>query len=119
MITNVRWFAIMAVIYGIVGMLVGVIVAAHWPSLNLILGYLGCHLGVCVRYTQCGDFRIWWLRCLQHPFMVPTYQPCALFGGRLAFSFLDFNLVIVRTVITYPLGINKNMLSGMAFGYFA
>lgn len=38
----VRWFAIASVIYGVVGMLVGVIIAAQltWPELNLGIEWL-------------------------------------------------------------------------------
>ena len=38
----VRWFAVMTVIWGIVGMLVGVIIAAQllWPALNLDIPWL-------------------------------------------------------------------------------
>ena len=40
--TVVRGFALMAVVYGIVGMLVGVIIAAQltWPELNLGISWL-------------------------------------------------------------------------------
>ena len=40
--TVVRWFSVVAVLYGIVGMLVGVIVASQlaWPELNLGIPFL-------------------------------------------------------------------------------
>jgi cytochrome c oxidase cbb3-type subunit 1 len=45
----VRQFAVMAVVWGIVGMLVGVIIAAQlvWPELNVA----GCILAACVHCT--------------------------------------------------------------------
>ena len=40
--TPVRWFALAAVLWGVVGMLVGVIIAAQlaWPELNLGIPWL-------------------------------------------------------------------------------
>ena len=40
--TSVRWFALAAVLWGVVGMLVGVIIAAQlaWPELNLGIPWL-------------------------------------------------------------------------------
>ncbi len=47
----VRQFAIMTVVWGIVGMLVGVIIAAQliWPDLNS--AYPGCPTAACVPCT--------------------------------------------------------------------
>ena len=49
----VRQFAIMTVVWGIVGMLVGVIIAAEllWPDLVLSDGFRGCPTGGCARCT--------------------------------------------------------------------
>ena len=48
----VRGFAIMTVVWGIVGMLVGVIIAAQllWPDAQRT-GLRGCPTGACVRCT--------------------------------------------------------------------
>ena len=45
--TVVRQFAIMTVVWGVVGMLVGVIIAANWHGRNSILEYLGSAMGAC------------------------------------------------------------------------
>ena len=50
--TVVRQFSIMAVVWGVVGMLVGVVIAAQlvWPELNLGLPWTS--FGRCDRFTQ-------------------------------------------------------------------
>mgnify|MGYP002135818979 FL=1 len=108
--TVVRGFALMAVIYGIVGMLVGVIIAAQltWPELNLGIPWL--------TYGR--------LRPLHTNAVIFAFGGCALFAtsyhvvqrtcqtrlflpGLAMFTFIGWNLVIVLAVITLPLGITS------------
>ncbi|MFT3961158.1 MAG: cytochrome-c oxidase, cbb3-type subunit I [Propionivibrio sp.] len=101
----VRQFTVMTVIWGVVGMLVGVIIAAQlvWPDLNI--GFL--HFGR--------------LRPLHTNAVIFAFGGCALMGtsyyvvqrtchARLfcdklaAFTFWGWQLVIVLAAITLPLG---------------
>ncbi|MES9939908.1 MAG: cytochrome-c oxidase, cbb3-type subunit I [Candidatus Thiodiazotropha sp. 6PLUC2] len=106
----VRWFTVMAVVYLVVGALVGVYIASElaWPFLNFDLPYLtfgrlrplhtnavifafgGCALMATSYYSvqrTCG-VRLW--------------------SDKLAwFVFVGWNLIIVSAVITLPLGINQ------------
>ncbi|WP_439107814.1 cytochrome-c oxidase, cbb3-type subunit I [Congregibacter sp.] len=103
----VRQFAIMTVVWGIVGMLVGVYIAAElvWPALNLGLPW-----------TSFGR-----LRPLHTNAVIFAFGGCALFAtsyyvvqrttqARLisdklaAFTFWGWQLVIVLAAITLPLG---------------
>ncbi|MCM8611511.1 cytochrome-c oxidase, cbb3-type subunit I [Accumulibacter sp.] len=104
----VRQFAVMTVIWGIVGMLVGVIIAAQlvWPELNL--GFL--HFGR--------------LRPLHTNAVIFAFGGCALFAtsyyvvqrtchtrlfsdGLAAFTFWGWQLIIVLAAVTLPLGITS------------
>ena len=106
--TVVRQFTVMSVIWGIVGMLVGVIIAAQlvWPELNL--GFL--HFGR--------------LRPLHTNAVIFAFGGCALMGTSLyvvqrtchtrlfsdalaAFVFWGWQLVIVLAAITLPLGFTQ------------
>jgi len=108
--TVVRGFALMAVVYGIVGMLVGVIIAAQltWPELNLGISWL--------TYGR--------LRPLHTNAVIFAFGGCALFAtsyhvvqrtcqtrlflpGLAMFTFIGWNLVIVAAVITLPLGMTQ------------
>ncbi len=108
--TVVRWFSVAAVIYGIVGMLVGVIIAAQlaWPELNMGIEY--------ITYGR--------LRPLHTNAVIFAFGGCVLFATsyhvvqrtcqtrlflpKLAmFTFLGWNLVIVLAVITLPLGLTS------------
>ena len=107
----VRQFAIMTVVWGIVGMLVGVIIAAQmaWPALNFDLPWLSFGR----------------LRPLHTNAVIFAFGGCALFAGsyfivqrtchaRLfsdglaAFTFWGWQLVIVLAAITLPLGITTS-----------
>ncbi|MBS0614819.1 MAG: cytochrome-c oxidase, cbb3-type subunit I [Proteobacteria bacterium] len=107
----VRQFAIMTVVWGIVGMLVGVIIAAQliWPDLNFGLPFLS--------YGR--------LRPLHTNAVIFAFGGCALFASsyyvvqrtchvRLfsdalaAFTFWGWQLVIVLAAITLPLGITQS-----------
>ena len=104
----VRQFTVMSVIWGIVGMLVGVIIAAQlvWPELNL--GFL--HFGR--------------LRPLHTNAVIFAFGGCALMGTSLyvvqrtchtrlfsdalaSFVFWGWQLVIVLAAITLPLGFTQ------------
>ena len=108
--TVVRGFALMAVVYGIVGMLVGVVIAAQltWPELNFGISWL--------TYGR--------LRPLHTNAVIFAFGGCALFATsyhvvqrtcqtrlfmpKLAmFTFIGWNLVILLAVITLPLGMTQ------------
>ncbi|MCG7955827.1 MAG: cbb3-type cytochrome c oxidase subunit I, partial [Candidatus Thiodiazotropha endolucinida] len=106
----VRWFTVMAVVYLVVGALVGVYIAAElaWPVLNfdspyitfgrlrplhtnaVIFAFGGCALMATSYYSvqrTCG-VRLW--------------------SDKLAwFVFIGWNLIIVSAVVTLPLGITS------------
>ena len=107
----VRWFAVMAAVYLVVGALVGVYIASElaWPVLNfdtpyitfgrlrplhtnaVIFAFGGCILMATAFYSlqrTCG-VRVW--------------------SDKLAwFTFWGWNLIIVSAVITLPLGITQS-----------
>ncbi len=104
----VRQFAIMTIVWGIVGMLVGVIIAAQlvWPALNFDIPWL--------TYGR--------LRPLHTNAVIFAFGGCALFAtsyyvvqrtchvrllsdGLAAFTFWGWQAVIVLAAITLPLGI--------------
>lgn len=106
----VRQFAIMSVVWGIVGMLVGVIIAAQlvWPSLNFV-DFLG--------YGR--------LRPLHTNAVIFAFGGSALFGtsyyvvqrtchtrlfasGLAAFTFWGWQVVIVLAAITLPAGMTSS-----------
>jgi cytochrome c oxidase cbb3-type subunit 1 len=108
--TVVRLFALAAVIYGVVGMLVGVIIAAQltWPELNFGISFLS--------YGR--------LRPLHTNAVIFAFGGCALFAtsyhvvqrtcqtrlfapGLAMFTFWAWNLVIVAAVITLPMGLTQ------------
>ncbi|MEZ5563244.1 MAG: cytochrome-c oxidase, cbb3-type subunit I [Gammaproteobacteria bacterium] len=106
----VRQFSIMTVVWGVVGMLVGVIIAAQlmWPELNFDLPW-----------TSFGR-----LRPLHTNAVIFAFGGSALFaasyyvaqrtchvrlyaGWLAAFTFWGWNLVIVLAAITLPLGMTQ------------
>jgi len=107
----VRQFAIMTVVWGIVGMTVGVFIAAQliWPQLSLDLPWLS--------YGR--------LRALHTNAVIFAFGGSALFAtsyyvvqrtchtrlfsdGLAAFTFWGWNLVILLAAITLPLGITSS-----------
>jgi cytochrome c oxidase cbb3-type subunit 1 len=109
--TPVRWFALAAVLWGVVGMLVGVIIAAQlaWPELNLGIPWLS--------YGR--------LRPLHTNAVIFAFGGCVLFAtayhvvqrtgqtrlfapGLAMFTFWGWQLVIVLAAITLPLGITSS-----------
>src|SRR5574343_770470 len=106
----VRQFAVMTVIWGIVGMLVGVIIAAQlvWPDLNF---------GPWLHFGR--------LRPLHTNAVIFAFGGCALFatsyyvvqrtchtrlwgGPLIPFTFWGWQLAIVLAAITLPLGITTS-----------
>ncbi len=104
----VRQFAIMTVVWGVIGMLVGVIIAAQliWPDLNFNIPWLS--------YGR--------LRPLHTNAVIFAFGGCALFAtsyyvvqrtsharlfsdGLAAFTFWGWQAVIVLAVLTLPAGI--------------
>ncbi|MDJ0927856.1 MAG: cytochrome-c oxidase, cbb3-type subunit I, partial [Gammaproteobacteria bacterium] len=103
-------FAVMTVVWGIVGMLVGVILAAQlmWPALNTELPWF--HFGrlrplhtnaVIFAFGGCALFATSYY-CVQRTCHV------RLFAGPLAaFTFWGWQLIIVLAAITLPLGLTQ------------
>jgi len=106
----VRQFAVMTVVWGCVGMLVGVIIAAQllWPELNLGVPWLS--------YGR--------LRPLHTNAVIFAFGGCALFAtsyyvvqrtchtrifsdGLAAFTFWGWQAVIVLAAVTLPLGVTS------------
>ena len=106
----VRQFAVMTVVWGVVGMLVGVIIAAQllWPELNLGVPWLS--------YGR--------LRPLHTNAVIFAFGGCALFAtsyyvvqrtcharifsdGLAAFTFWGWQAVIVLAAVTLPLGVTS------------
>ena len=104
----VRQFTVMSVIWGIVGMLVGVIIAAQlvWPELNL--GFL--HFGrLRPLHTNAVIFAFGGCALMGTSFYV-VQRTChtRLFSDALAaFVFWGWQLVIVLAAITLPLGFTQ------------
>ncbi len=109
-IAVVRWFAIMTVVWGIVGMAVGVLLAAQlaWPALNFEIPWL--------TYGR--------IRPLHTNAVIFAFGGCALMGTALYvvqrtckvrvisdalawFVFWGWQTVIVAAAITLPLGITS------------
>ena len=106
----VRQFAIMTVVWGIVGMLVGVIIAAQliWPDLNFGLYFLSygrlrpLHTNAVIfAFGGCALFA-------SSYYIVQRTSHVRLFGGPLAaFTFWGWQLIIVLAAITLPLGMTQ------------
>src|SRR5512138_2641401 len=108
--TVVRQFSLMAVVWGVVGMLVGVFIAAQlaWPELNFGIPWLSygrlrpLHTNAVIfAFGGCALFATSY-------FVVQRTCHTPLFAPRLAaFTFWGWQLVIVLAVITLPLGITS------------
>ncbi len=107
----VKQFAIMTIVWGIVGMLVGVILAAEmvWPDLNMGVPWL--HFGrlrplhtnaVIFAFGGCALFSSAY-------YIVQRTCQATLFMPRLAaFTFWGWQLVIVAAAITLPMGLTTS-----------
>ncbi len=103
----VRQFAVMTVIWGIVGMLVGVVIAAQlaWPALNFDIPWLTygrlrpLHTNAVVFAFGGSALFATSYYCVQRT------SHARLFGGPLiGFTFWGWQLVILLAAITLPLG---------------
>ncbi len=103
----VRQFSIMTVVWGIVGMLVGVLIAAQlaWPALNFDIPWLSfgrlrpLHTNAVIfAFGGCALFGTSF-------YVVQRTCQVALFGDRLAaFVFWGWQLVILAAAVSLPLG---------------
>lgn len=105
----VRQFTVMSVIWGIVGMLVGVIIAAQlvWPELNI--GFL--HFGrLRPLHTNAVIFAFGGCALIGTSYwIVQRTSHVRLWGGPLIpFTFWGWQIVIVLAAVTFPLGITSS-----------
>jgi cytochrome c oxidase cbb3-type subunit 1 len=111
----VRQFAVMTVIWGIVGMLVGVIIAAQlvWPELNL---GPGCTFGrLRPLHTNAVIFAFGGAPVCNVLLVRSAYLSRPLWGGPLVpFTFWGWQMVIVLAAITLPLGITQQGIRRVA-----
>jgi len=105
----VRWFSIAAIVYLVVGTLLGVWIAAElaWPSLNFIPEITFGRLRPL--HTNAVIFAFGGCTLMATGFyMVQRTGATRLWSNGLAwFTFWGWNLVIVLAVITLPLGITQ------------
>jgi len=106
--TVVRQFTIMTVVWGVVGMLVGVVIAAQlvWPELNFGIPWLSygrlrpLHTNAVI-FAFGGSILF-----ASSYYVVQRTCQARLFGGPLVgFTFWGWQLIIVLAAITLPLGI--------------
>ena len=106
----VRQFAIMTVVWGVVGMLVGIIIAAQliWPALNFELPWLTysrlrpLHTNAVIfAFGGCGLF------ATAYYVVQRTCHVRLAFDKLAAFTFWGWQLVILLAAITLPLGITQ------------
>ncbi len=106
----VRWFSIMAVVYLVVGTLIGVWIAAElaWPVLNLDSPYLSFGR-LRPLHTNAVIFAFGGCTLMATGFyMVQRTCHVKLWSKNLAwFTFFAWNLIIILAVITLPLGITQ------------
>jgi len=107
----VRQFAIMTIIWGIVGMLVGVYIAAEmaWPILNFDLPYLSFGR-LRALHTNAVIFAFGGSALFATSYYV-VQRTChtRIFSDKLAaFTFWGWQLVILSAAITLPLGITSS-----------
>lgn len=106
----VRQFAVMTVVWGIVGMLVGVIIAAQlvWPALNFDIAWLS-YGRLRPLHTNAVIFAFGGSALFATSYYA-VQRTCQvrLFSDRLAsFTFWGWNLVILLAAITLPLGLTS------------
>ncbi len=107
----VRQFAVMAVVWGVVGMLVGVLIASQllWPDLTYGIPWLSygrlrpLHTNAVIfAFGGCGLFATSY-------YVVQRTCQVRIFSDRLAaFTFWGWQAVIVLAVATLPLGITQS-----------
>ena len=106
----VRQFAIMTVVWGIVGMAVGVLIAAQlmWPALNFDVPWLSFGR-LRPLHTNAVIFAFGGCALIGTSYYV-VQRTChvRLFAGPLAaFSFWGYQLVILLAAVTLPLGMSQ------------
>ena len=109
--TVVRQFAVATVVWGIVGMAVGVLIAAqlYWPALNFDIAWLG-YGRLRPLHTNAVIFAFGATALMATSYHV-VQRTChvRLFSDRLAaFTFWGWQAVLVSAVITLPLGITQS-----------
>ncbi len=107
----VRQFAIMTVVWGIVGMLVGVVIAAQllWPALNFDVPWL-TYSRLRPLHTNAVIFAFGGSALFATSYYI-VQRTChvRLFGDKLAaFTFWGWQVVILLAAITLPLGITQS-----------
>ncbi len=108
--TVVRGFALMTVVWGIVGMLVGVIIAAQltWPELNFGISFLSygrlrpLHTNAVIfAFGGCALF------ATSYHVVQRTCQTKLFLPGLAMFTFIGWQVVILAAAITLPLGMTQ------------
>ena len=107
----VRQFTVATILWGIVGMLVGAIIAAQlaWPALNFDVAWLS-YGRLRPLHTNAVIFAFGGCALMATSFYV-VQRTCQarLISDRLAaFVFWGWQLVIVSVAITFPLGITQS-----------
>ncbi|MBQ0721410.1 MAG: cytochrome-c oxidase, cbb3-type subunit I [Gammaproteobacteria bacterium] len=107
----VKQFAIMTIVWGIVGMLVGVILAAEmiWPDLNMGIPWL--HFGrLRPLHTNAVIFAFGGCALFSSSYYIvqKTCQATLIFPRLAAFTFWGWQLVIVAAAITLPMGLTTS-----------
>ena len=105
--TVVRQFSLMAVVWGVVGMLVGVVIAAQlaWPELNFGIPWLS-YGRLRPLHTNAVIFAFGGCALIGSSYYV-VQRTChaRLFMGKLAaFTFWGWQAVIVAAAVSLPLG---------------
>ena len=104
---TVRWFALATIVWGVVGMLVGVIIAAQlaWPQLNFGIPWLSygrlrpLHTNAVIfAFGGCGLFAASY-HVVQRTCQTPLFAPWLA-----KFTFIGWQLVIVAAAVTLPMG---------------
>ena len=106
----VRQFSIMAIVWGVIGMLVGVLIAAQliWPGLDFGMAWLS-YGRLRPLHTNAVIFAFGGSALIGASyFIVQRTSNVRLFSDKLAaFTFWGYQAVIVLAVITLPLGITR------------
>lgn len=107
----VRQFAVMTVVWGVVGMLVGVIIAAQlaWPALNFDIPWL-TYSRLRPLHTNAVIFAFGGSALFATSYYVVqrTCQTRLFLGPLAAFTFWGWQVVIVAAAITLPLGLSSS-----------
>ncbi len=108
--TAVRGFALMSVVYGIVGMAVGVFIAAQlaWPALNFDIPWLSygrlrpLHTNAVIFAFGGCALMATSLHVVQRTCQTRLFSP-----GLAMFTFIGWNLVILAAVVSLPMGMTQ------------